>query len=65
MLLPCIYIKLDDDIEKPFNGKIKMNEVKLLKSFGQGSVLIMPVVEPIGNENSKSAWPTLLPDRNS
>ena len=64
MLLPCIYTKPDDDIKKSFNGKIKVSVRKLLKSFGQGSGLIMRVAELIGNKNWKSAWLILLPDRN-
>ena len=64
MLLPCIYTKPDDDIKKSFNGKIKVSVRKLLKSFGQGSGLIMRVAELIGNKNWKSAWLILLLDRN-
>ena len=65
MLLPCIYIKRDDDIKKSFNGKIKLSVRVLFKSFGQGSGLIMHVAELIGKKNWKSAWLLLLPDRNS
>ena len=65
MLLPCIYIKLDDDIKKSLDGKIKVSVRKLLKSFGQGNGLIMRVAELIGNKNWKSVWFIILPDRNS
>ena len=65
MLFPCIYIKPDDDIKKLFNGKIKVSVRKLLKSFGQGSRLIVRVFELIGNKNLKSAWFILFRDRNS
>ena len=41
ILLSCIYIKPDDDIKKSFNEKIKVSVRKLLKSFSQGSGLIM------------------------
>ena len=64
MLFPCIYIKPDDDIKKLFNGKIKVSVRKLLKSFGQGSRLIVRVVELIGDKNLKSAWFILFRDRN-
>ena len=47
MLLSCIYIKPGDDIKKLFNGKTKLSVRKLLKSFGQGSRLIMLAVELI------------------
>ena len=50
MLLPCIYIKRDDDIKKSVNGKIKLSVRMLLKSFGQGSGLIMHVAELIGKK---------------
>ena len=56
-------IKPNDDIKKSFNGKINVSILKLLKSFGQGSVLIMRVAELIGNKNWKSAWFILLPDK--
>ena len=65
MLLPCIYIKLDDDIKKLLDGKIKVSVRKLLKSFGQGNGLIMRVAELIGIKNWKSIWLIILPDRNS
>ena len=51
MLLPCMYIY----IKTPFNGKIKVSVRKLLKSFDQGSGLIMRAAELIGNKNWKSA----------
>ena len=35
MLLPCIYLKPDDDIKKLFNNQIKVSLRKLLKSFVQ------------------------------
>ena len=65
MLLPCIYIKPDENIKKSFNGKIKVSVWQLLKSFGQGRGLIMRVAELTGNKNWKPASLIVLPDRNS
>ena len=65
MLLPCIYIKPDDNIKKSFNGKIKFSVRKLLKPFGQGSALIMYASQLVGNKNWKSVWLISLPARNS
>ena len=65
MLLPCIFIKPDDNIKKSFNGKIKVIVRKLLKSFVQERELIMRVSELIDNKNWKSAYLILLPNRNS
>ena len=65
MLLPCIFIKPDDNIKKSFNGEIKVIVRKLLKSFVQGRELIIRVSELIDNKNWKSAYLILLPDRNS
>ena len=48
--LPCIYTKPHGDIKKSFNGKIKVSVPKWLKSFGQGSGLIMRVAVLIGNK---------------
>ena len=56
MLLPCIYIKPDDDIKKSFNGNIKVSVRsvrKLLKSIGQGNGLIMRAAEMIGKKTGK------------
>ena len=64
MLLPCIYIKPDDNIKKSFNGKIKFSVRKLLKPFGQGSALIMYGSQLVGNKNWKSVWLISLPARN-
>ena len=65
MLLPCLYIKRDDDIKKSFNGKIKVSVWKWLKSFGQESGLVMHAAEVIGKKHWKSACLILLPDRDS
>ena len=53
MLLPCIYMKPDDDIKKSVNGKMKGNVQKLLKSFHQVSELILRAAELIGIKNWK------------
>ena len=53
MLLPCIYIKPDDDIKKSVIGKMKGSVQKLLKSFHQVSELIVRAAELIGNKNWK------------
>ena len=50
MLLPCIYIKADDDIKMSFNGKIKVRVQKLLKSLSEESGLLMRVAKQIGNK---------------
>ena len=55
ILLPCIYIKPDDDMKKSFNEKIKVIVRKLLKSFDSRSGLIMCVAELIDSKNCKSA----------
>ena len=65
MLLPCIYIKPDDNIKKLFNGKIDLILRKLLKTFGQGSELKMRVGKLIGSKSWKSTWLILLQNRNS
>ena len=51
IFLPCIYVKLDDNIKKQFNEKIKLRVRKLLKVYGKESVLIIRVAELIGNKN--------------
>ena len=43
------------------NGSVQ----ELLRSFGQGSGLIIRVAKLIGNKNWQSAWLKLLPERNS
>ena len=43
------------------NGSVQ----ELLRSFGQGSGLIIRVAKLIGNKNWQSAWLKLLPEWNS